>query len=77
HMPGEQGVLNGMLRAQPDAILVRNTGALQYFIQSGVQLPLFGDFSLNIANHKAAELFLAHGLKKVTPSYDLNIQQMV
>lgn len=77
HMPGEQGVLNGMLRANPDAILVRNTGALQYFKQAGVKIPLFGDFSLNIANHKAAELFLEHGLEKVTPSYDLNIQQMV
>lgn len=77
HMPGEQGVLNGILKAKPDAILVRNTGALQYFKQAGVTLPLFGDFSLNIANHKAVELFLEHGLTKVTPSYDLNIQQMV
>jgi putative protease len=77
HMPGEQGVLNGMIKAEPDAILVRNTGALQYFKQIGTKLPLFGDFSLNIANHKAVELFLGHGLQKVTPSYDLNIQQMV
>ncbi|OIJ13421.1 peptidase U32 [Anaerobacillus alkalilacustris] len=77
HMPGEQGVLNGILRAKPDAILVRNLGALQYYLDQNVDLPLIGDFSLNIANHKAAEMFLNRGLKRITPSYDLNIQQMV
>lgn len=77
HMPGEQGVLNGILRAKPDAILVRNLGALQYYLDKNVDLPLIGDFSLNIANHKAAEMFLNRGLKRVTPSYDLNIMQMV
>nr|WP_047155340.1 U32 family peptidase [Aneurinibacillus tyrosinisolvens] len=77
HMPGENGVLNAITKAQPDAILIRNTGALQYYRQSGTNLPLFGDFSLNIANHKAAELFLDNGLENVTPSYDLNIQQVL
>lgn len=38
---------------------------------------LIGDFSLNIANHKAVDLFLEAGCDIVTPSYDLNIQQMV
>lgn len=76
-MPGEQGVLNGIVRAKPDAILVRNTGALQYLLENEVGIPLLGDFSLNISNHKAAELFLGRGLKVVTPSYDLNIQQMI
>lgn len=76
-MPAEQGVLNGIIRANPDAILVRNTGALQYLLENEVAIPLIGDFSLNISNHKAVELFLDRGLKTVTPSYDLNIQQMV
>ncbi|MEW9668683.1 DUF3656 domain-containing protein [Ammoniphilus sp. 3BR4] len=77
HMPGENGILNGMLKAEPDAILVRSLGALQYFSQMNLSIPLFGDFSLNIANSKAVELFLNHGLDRVTPSYDLNIQQMI
>lgn len=38
---------------------------------------LIGDFSLNIANHRAVDLFLDAGCDRVTPSYDLNIQQMV
>ncbi|WP_412761799.1 hypothetical protein, partial [Paenibacillus macerans] len=28
HMPGENGYHNNILRLQPDAVLVRNTGAL-------------------------------------------------
>lgn len=77
HMPGENGILNGILKAKPDAILVRSLGAVQYYTAQNLDLPLFGDFSLNIANHKAAELFLSRGLERVTPSYDLNVQQMV
>ena len=33
HMPGENGILNGMLKAEPDAVLVRNLGALQFFLK--------------------------------------------
>ncbi|WP_216827774.1 U32 family peptidase [Alkalihalobacterium elongatum] len=77
HMPGENGILNGILKAKPDAILVRSLGAVQYYTLLNLGIPLFGDFSLNIANHKAAELFLSRGLDRVTPSYDLNVQQMV
>jgi len=79
HMPDENGVLNLIAKSKPDAILVRNTGALYYYLsrQSELNIPLIGDFSLNAANHKAVELFLDCGLKRVTPSYDLNIQQMV
>jgi len=78
HMPGENGILSGIVKAGPDAVLVRNLGALQYYTESrpaGIELR--GDFSLNIANHLAAELFLSRGLARITPSYDLNIQQMV
>ena len=77
HMPGENGILNGILKASPDAVLVRSLGALHYYAESGAGIPLRGDFSLNIANHHAVDLFLARGLERVTPSYDLNIQQMV
>ncbi|WP_425388495.1 DUF3656 domain-containing U32 family peptidase [Bacillus solimangrovi] len=77
HMPGENGILNGMLKSNPDAILVRSLGAVQYFTTKNLNIPLIGDFSLNIANHRAVDLFLERGLKRVTPSYDLNIQQVV
>ncbi|RXJ04101.1 U32 family peptidase [Anaerobacillus alkaliphilus] len=77
HMPGEQGVLNQILRAKPDAILVRSLGAVHYYLEQKLDIPLIGDFSLNVANHKAVEMFLERGLDRITPSYDLNIQQMV
>jgi putative protease len=83
HMPGETGYFRNILNLKPDAVLVRNTGAVYYFMKHKWEHPnehqpeLIGDFSLNLANHKAVALFLESGLSKVTPSYDLNIQQMV
>lgn len=71
------------MRLQPDAVLVRNTGALYFYLRHRLEHPdqthprLIGDFSLNIANHKAADLFIESGCELVTPSYDLNIQQMI
>lgn len=83
HMPKENGYFHNILKLKPDAVLIRNTGALYFFLKYRAENPdepmpeLIGDFSLNIANHKAAALFLDTGLSRVTPSYDLNIQQMV
>ncbi|KIL38663.1 peptidase U32 [Gordoniibacillus kamchatkensis] len=83
HMPGETGYFRNILNLRPDAVLVRNTGALYFFMKHFAEHPgepqpeLIGDFSLNIANHKTAALFLDAGCSRVTPSYDLNIQQMV
>ncbi|HZG87439.1 DUF3656 domain-containing U32 family peptidase [Paenibacillus sp.] len=84
HMPGETGYFQNILRLKPDAVLVRNTGAVYWFARHFAQNPgvehpeLIGDFSLNIANHKAVNLFLHDAaLSRVTPSYDLNIQQMI
>ncbi|ASS68114.1 MULTISPECIES: U32 family peptidase [unclassified Paenibacillus] len=83
HMPNENGYHANILRLKPDAVLVRNTGALYYYLRARMERPgepfpkLIGDFSLNIANHKAVELFREAGCDMLTPSYDLNIQQMV
>ncbi|UFJ43332.1 U32 family peptidase [Brevibacillus humidisoli] len=79
HMPDENGVLALIAKSKPDAILIRNTGALYYYLarQDEHPIPLIGDFSLNIANHKTVNLFLETGMERVTASYDLNIQQMM
>ncbi|RUS43097.1 U32 family peptidase [Cohnella sp. AR92] len=83
HMPGENGYHRNILNLKPDAVLVRNTGALYYYLKVRAEKPnekhpmLIGDFSLNVSNHKTVELFREVGLDWVTPSYDLNIQQMV
>lgn len=83
HMPGENGYHRNILNLKPDAVLVRNTGALYYYLKERMEKPgaahplLIGDFSLNVANHKTVNLFREAGVDVVTPSYDLNIQQMV
>lgn len=83
HMPGENGYFRNLLNLRPDAVLVRNTGAMYAFMQHRMNKPdeyqpeLIGDFSLNATNHKTIDLFAAAGCKRITPSYDLNIQQMV
>ncbi|MGZ9586221.1 DUF3656 domain-containing U32 family peptidase [Paenibacillus marinisediminis] len=95
HMPNENGYHKNILKLKPDAVLVRNTGALQFYMQAKAEWEqaqaeaganadvaerfpqLIGDFSLNVANHKAVQLFTEAGLDRITPSYDLNIQQMV
>jgi len=87
HMPGENGYHNMILKLEPDAVLVRNTGALQFYLRKREEMrasgdaerfpELIGDFSLNIANHKAANLMLDLGCTRVTLSYDLNAQQMM
>lgn len=77
-MPSEIGILRQMIKHQPDGILVRNTGAAFYFEQERPEgIELIGDFSLNIANHKAVNLFLQSGLNRVTASYDLSTEQMI
>lgn len=72
--PREYYNLNIILRANPDAILVRNLGALGYLKDKGI--PLHGDFSLNVSNHLTAQYLLDKGLESVCASYDLNQTQL-
>ena len=73
--PGEQGFFKVIEQAQPDGVLIRNLGGLDYFRES--TLRKVGDFSLNVANPLAAELLMDEGLERVTVSYDLNASQVV
>ena len=72
---GEAGFFRLIENCQPDALLIRNLGALKYY-QTSV-LPKIGDFSLNVANPLSAAYFIEHGLQRVTISYDLNLPQVV
>jgi putative protease len=56
-------------------ILVRATGALST-LRPKVTQPLIGDFSLNAANSLTAEMFLELGLARLTPTHDLNAEQI-
>lgn len=74
HKPQEYYNLNTLLRLRPDFILVRNLGALSYLKNKGIELR--GDFSLNMTNHLSYQYLMSHGLTSVTPSFDLNVQQL-
>ena len=72
---GETGFFRLIENANPDGVLIRNLGALDYF--RSAKLPMVGDFSLNVSNPLSADLFISEGLQRVTPSYDLDIIQLL
>lgn len=74
--PGEEGLLNQLLQCRPDAVLVRNFAAIAFFQKHDPQLPLIGDYSLNIANELTAAIFAEQNLVRLVPSYDLNWKQL-
>jgi putative protease len=72
---GETGFFRLIKSAKPDGVLIRNLGAFDYF--RSAKLPMIGDFSLNVANALSADLFISEGLQRLTPSYDLDIIQLL
>jgi len=73
--PGEMGIFHSMLKQCPDGILARNLSGLDYFIAEG--LPVVADFSLNTANELTARMLRSRGVARITPSYDLNREQLL
>ena len=61
-------------RSNPDVILVRNLGAINYFKDKNFSL--HGDFSLNATNSLTASYLLEKNLKTVCASYDLDYKQL-
>jgi putative protease len=72
--PAEYHNLKVIEAIAPDAVLVRNLGALQYL--QGKGLVLDGDFSLNVSNSLTATYLAGKGLASLCPSYDLNQWQL-
>jgi putative protease len=70
---GEEWTLEQVRSCNADGYLVRNYEHLKFFAKDR----RVGDFSLNVANHLAADYFKNQfGLERVTASYDLNVQQL-
>lgn len=74
--PNEHRNIKALLRMNPDAILARNLGAVQYLQANGFKGEILGDFSLNVANHLTAQYLLDKGLSSVCLGYDLNHLQV-
>lgn len=73
--PGEMFLFEKIARFEPDAVLVRNLAGLHFFRQAG--LPVIADFSLNATNELTVAFLLDRGAQRVTPSYDLNREQLL
>jgi len=73
--PGETGMFRMLEKAAPDGVLVRNLSGLAWFRERGV--PISGDYSLNAANELTALQLKQRGLRWLTPSYDLNRDQLM
>jgi len=80
--PSEQNVIR-FLRSLECDILVRSGGLLFDLMNeetgdedSSSKPDLIGDFSLNAANAFSAWAYLEMGLTRITPTYDLNAQQI-
>lgn len=72
--PEEMGLFRLMLKAEPDGVLVRNLSGLAFFRDQGVSV--VGDYSLNVTNELTAQFLKSQGLRWLTPSYDLNRDQL-
>lgn len=72
---GEVGFFKVIEQADPDGVLIRNLGGIDYFREK--KFPLVGDFSLNVANPITAALLKEEPLKHLTISYDLNSGQVL
>jgi putative protease len=72
---GEQGFFKLIEQCGAHGVLIRNLGAIEYF--RGRDIPMLGDFSLNVANPLTAGYFIAQGIARATISYDLNFEQIL
>ncbi len=75
--PGEHNFLRALLRPRPDAVLVRNLAAWYLLGSWEPELPLIGDYALNVANEITAWVLIENGFSYLTPSYDLNGEQLL
>lgn len=72
---GEVGLFKALAKHGADGWLVRNLAALRFANEQGI--PCIADFSLNVTNPLTAEWLASRGAMRVTPSYDLNRDQLV
>jgi len=72
--PAEERVVNFLLRLDCE-ILVRSGGLLES-LQGRAQHRVIGDFSLNVANPITADTFFNLGVDTITPTHDLNADQI-
>jgi putative protease len=73
--PHEQRIVQFLLRL--DCPIVVRSGGLLEALYGRTPHPIIGDFSLNAANRIAADTYLRLGVNVITPTHDLNAQQII
>lgn len=74
-MDGVKTELNLFQELQPDGVSISNLGVL-YLAKQLIDVPLHGDYPLNIYNDMALQFFAEQGLTSVTLSPELNSSQI-
>ncbi len=74
--PNEENIRRFLLKLGADAILVRSLGLLKSLLDVDERPELYGDFSLNAANQRTAQLLMDAGLARLAPTHDLDAAQL-
>lgn len=75
HKPGEDGLFRALAKHNADGWLVRHLAGVRHAREAGI--PWVADFSLNATNPLTVEQCVTWGATRVTPSYDLNRDQLL
>jgi putative protease len=73
--PDEVGIFHALAKHGADGILVRNLAGLRFYRERSIRT--IADFSLNAANELTAHYLMEQGAERITPSYDLNRDQLL
>jgi putative protease len=77
--PGGSNLLKRISSSEPNAVLVRNFGALSFFKKqrtNGQPLPIIADFPFNVVNVLALRQMIEFGASRVTNGWDLDNEQL-
>ena len=72
--PGDSAILESLAELEPDAVLARNLGEVEFFRRIGV--PVLADFSLNAVNDLSVRQLLDWGVRRITPGWDIDAEQL-
>lgn len=73
--PGEREILRRLVAAEPDGLLARHLAAVEFCGRRGVSF--VADASLPTANSLGLSFLLSRGAVRVTPAFELSVDQIV
>lgn len=77
YKPGETKLIRKLLDLNPNGILARNLAAIKIIKEMKPGLPIYGDYSLNVANEFSALTLIENGVRQLSPSVDLGSDELM